>query len=256
MMIDIHNHILYGIDDGPKSLEDAIELIRQAISEGVTGIVATPHHLHPNFSNDINSIQEKLIVLDTALKHQELNIDLYYGQEIRITDQILTDIEAGKITGINGSNYLLIEFPSNEVPVYTNKLFYEIQTMGYIPIIAHPERNKAIVQDLDVLFELVDGGALAQLTSGSLAGDSGKNIKKTSLKMIENDLVHFIASDAHSVDQRPFLMDILLQDKSLKNYRDEIEGYFVNAEKLIKNEKIIKGRPTKDYKQKKWFGIF
>ena len=151
MMIDIHNHILYGIDDGPKSLEDAIELIKQAISEGVTGIVATPHHLHPNFSNDINSIQEKLIVLDTALKHQELNIDLYYGQEIRITDQILTDIEAGKITGINGSNYLLIEFPSNEVPVYTNKLFYEIQTMGYIPIIAHPERNKAIVQDLDVL---------------------------------------------------------------------------------------------------------
>ena len=151
MMIDIHNHILYGVDDGPKSLEDAIELIRQAMSEGVTGIVATPHHLHPNFSNDINSTQEKLMVLDTALKHQDLNIDLYYGQEIRITDQILTDIEVGKITGINGSNYLLIEFPSNEVPVYTNKLFYEIQTMGYIPIIAHPERNKAIVQDLDVL---------------------------------------------------------------------------------------------------------
>ncbi|SUM31564.1 capsular polysaccharide synthesis enzyme [Staphylococcus gallinarum] len=73
-------------------------------------------------------------------------------KKFRITDQILTDIEAGKITGINGSNYLLIEFPSNEVPVYTNKLFYEIQTMGYIPIIAHPERNKAIVQDLDVLF--------------------------------------------------------------------------------------------------------
>ena len=256
MMIDIHNHILYGIDDGPKSLEDAVKLIRQAISEGITGVVATPHHLHPNFSNDINSIQEKLIVLDTALKHQELNIDLYYGQEIRITDQIITDIEVGKITGINGSNYLLIEFPSNEVPVYTNKLFYEIQTMGYIPIIAHPERNKAIAQDLDVLFELVDGGALAQLTTGSLAGVSGKNIKKLSLKMLENDLVHFIASDAHNVDQRPFLMTGLLQDKSLKNYTDEIEGYFNNAEKMVRNEKIIKRRPTKDYKQKKWFGIF
>ncbi|MCD8843905.1 capsular biosynthesis protein [Staphylococcus gallinarum] len=255
-MIDMHNHVLSNLDDGPNTDELAVELIEQAISEGITGIVATPHHLHPNFSNNINAIKSKVFDLQTILKQKELDIDLYYGQEIRITDQILTEIDENKITGINGSNYLLIEFPSNEVPVYTNKLFYELQTMGYIPIIAHPERNKAIAQNLDVLFELVNGGALAQLTSGSLAGVSGKNIKKLSLKMIENNLVHFVASDAHSVSQRPFLMNGLFQEKSLKNYKDELNSYFENANRLIKNEKVIKGRPSKDYKQKKWFGIF
>lgn len=147
-MIDMHNHVLSNLDDGPNTDELAVELIEQAISEGITGIVATPHHLHPNFSNNINAIKSKVFDLQTILKQKELDIDLYYGQEIRITDQILTEIDENKITGINGSNYLLIEFPSNEVPVYTNKLFYELQTMGYIPIIAHPERNKAIAQNL------------------------------------------------------------------------------------------------------------
>ena len=108
------------------------------------------------------------------VKH--LGIKLLPGQEVRISDQILPQLKQGKIIGLNNSKYILIEFPSNKVPHYTKRLF-EIQSEGYVPIIAHPERNKEISQNLDVLFELINGGALSQLTAVSLLGNHGKNYK-------------------------------------------------------------------------------
>lgn len=255
-MIDIHNHILVDVDDGPKSIDEAIELLKQAKREGATDIVATPHHLHTRYSNDIENVKMKLNELKNNPEINELGLRLYTGQEIRVTDQIIDDLKNGKIEGINGSRYLLLEFPSNEVPHYSNQLFYELQTMGYIPIIAHPERNKAIVQNMDLLFELVNGGALSQITTSSLLGEFGSNVRKLSLKMIDNNLAHFIASDAHNVSNRPFIMKQLFKERKLKTYYEELESYLKNGEAVLENERISKQIPTQDYKQKKWFGLF
>lgn len=255
-MIDIHNHILVDVDDGPKSIDEAIELLKQAKREGATDIVATPHHLHTRYSNDIENVKMKLNELKNNPEINELGLRLYTGQEIRVTDQIIDDLKNCKIEGINGSRYLLLEFPSNEVPHYSNQLFYELQTMGYIPIIAHPERNKAIVQNMDLLFELVNGGALSQITTSSLLREFGSNVRKLSLKMIDNNLAHFIASDAHNVPKRPFIMKQLFKERKLKAYYEELESYLKNGKAVLENERISKQIPTQDYKQKKWFGLF
>ena len=200
-MIDIHNHILIDVDDGPKTKEDAIALLKQANDEGVTEIIATPHHLSPTFDNAYENVQQKLNQLSELQETKDLGIKLYPGQEIRISDQVLPQLRKGEAIGLNHSRYLLIEFPSRGVPHYANRLFFELQSEGYIPIIAHPERNKEISQNLDVLYNLINQGALAQLTSSSLQGIQGKKIQKISIQMIENNLVHFIASDAHHESQ-------------------------------------------------------
>lgn len=255
-MIDIHNHILMDIDDGPQSINAMIDLLNQAKSEGINNIVVTPHHLHPKYNNNIQLVKEEIKALKQNKDVQKLNINFYAGQEIRITDRIIDDINNGDIEGINNSNYLLLEFPSSEVPHYTQRLFYELQTMGYIPIIAHPERNKAIVQNLDLLYELINGGALSQLTTSSLLGNFGSNVRRASLKIIDNNLAHFIASDAHSATTRPFVMTQLFKERKLKSYYEEFENYLENGKLLINNERISKQIPTQEYKQKKWFGLF
>ena len=244
-MIDIHNHILIDVDDGPKTKEDAIALLKQANDEGVTEIIATPHHLSPTFDNAYENVQQKLNQLS------ELQ-----GQEIRISDQVLPQLRKGEAIGLNHSRYLLIEFPSRGVPHYANRLFFELQSEGYIPIIAHPERNKEISQNLDVLYNLINQGALAQLTSSSLQGIQGKKIQKISIQMIENNLVHFIASDAHHESQRPFIMKSLYNNKKLKKYEKNIENLINNAKYIVNDEDVIKKQPTQNYNDRKLFGLF
>ena len=255
-MIDIHNHILIDVDDGPKTKEDAIALLKQANDEGVTEIIATPHHLSPTFDNAYENVQQKLNQLSELQETKDLGIKLYPGQEIRISDQVLPQLRKGEAIGLNHSRYLLIEFPSRGVPHYANRLFFELQSEGYIPIIAHPERNKEISQNLDILYNLINQGALAQLTSSSLQGIQGKKIQKISIQMIENNLVHFIASDAHHESQRPFIMKSLYNNKKLKKYEKSIENLINNAKYIVNDEDVIKKQPTQNYNDRKLFGLF
>ena len=255
-MIDIHNHILIDVDDGPKTKEDAIALLKQANDEGVTEIIATPHHLSPTFDNAYENVQQKLNQLSELQETKDLGIKLYPGQEIRISDQVLPQLRKGEAIGLNHSRYLLIEFPSRGVPHYANRLFFELQSEGYIPIIAHPERNKESSQNLDVLYNLINQGALAQLTSSSLQGIQGKKIQKISIQMIENNLVHFIASDAHHESQRPFIMKSLYNNKKLKKYEKNIENLINNAKYIVNDEDVIKKQPTQNYNDRKLFGLF
>ncbi|MBX5317583.1 tyrosine-protein phosphatase [Staphylococcus caprae] len=255
-MIDIHNHILIDVDDGPKNREDAIQLLKQAKSEGVNEIIATPHHLSPVFNNERKKVLNKIEELRSMEEVQQLGIKIYPGQEIRITDQILPEIEKGNILSLNHSKYLLIELPSNGVPHYTERLFYELLSEGYVPIIAHPERNKGIVQDLDKLYQLVKAGALSQLTSSSLSGGNGKKLQKVSIQMIENHLTHFIASDAHHETVRPFKMKSIFENKKLKDLGIDLEDFMKNSESVVKNLDVSKKQPTQNYKNKKFFGLF
>ncbi|QPW15771.1 capsular biosynthesis protein [Mammaliicoccus sciuri] len=254
-MIDIHNHILVDADDGPKSLEDTIALLRQAKEQGINAIVVTPHHLHPRYSNNFDAVTKSIEELNKIDEIAKLNIQLYPGQEIRLSDQILQDIEQHRIYGINYTKYLLIELPSNEVPHYTKKLLYEIQNKGFIPIIAHPERNKAIARDINLLYELINNGSLSQVTASSLSGELGKNLQKISIKMIEHNLIHFIASDAHNAINRPFMIESLFGNPKLKKFREEIDMFFKNNEALIQGKFISKERPI-EFNKNKFFGLF
>ncbi|MBF7018004.1 tyrosine-protein phosphatase [Staphylococcus durrellii] len=255
-MFDVHNHILINVDDGPKSKEEMLNLLRQAKDEGITGIVATPHHLHRCYNNEIAVVKEKIQDLKEMEEVQQLGIEIYAGQEVRLSDQILNQLDSGEIEGINRSKYILIELPTNRVPRFTQNLIYEIQNKGFVPIIVHPERNKEIAQNLDRLYDLINGGALSQLTASSLAGEFGKYIRKVSIQMIENNLVHFVASDAHNTENRPFYLKRLLYQKDAKKYTEDIEEMLENSKSIIQNQNIKKRQPIKDYKKKKILGIF
>ncbi|HCN61644.1 MULTISPECIES: tyrosine-protein phosphatase [Mammaliicoccus] len=254
-MIDIHNHLLVGMDDGPQTLEETIDLLTQAKEQGITGIVVTPHHLHPRYNNIFSDVDNAIKDLTSNQQIKDFNIQLYPGQEIRITDKVLEDIDQHQIQGINHSKYLLIELPSNSMPHYTKNLLYEIQTKGFIPVIAHPERNKAIAQDINLLYELTNNGALSQVTASSLTGELGKNLQKLSIQMIEHNLIHFVASDAHHSKNRPFGLGELFNTSKLKNMEPTIKGLLNNNEAMIQNKDVVKERPI-EFKKSKFFGLF
>lgn len=254
-MIDIHNHVLVGMDDGPQTLEESINLMKQAKKQGIKGIVVTPHHLHPRYNNAFKNILYGINELNKNEEIAQLNIQLYPGQEIRITDKIFGDLEEQRIYGINHSKYLLIELPSNEVPHYTKNLLYEIQTSGFIPVIAHPERNKAIAQDINLLYQLINNGALSQLTASSLTGELGKNIQKLSIQMLEHNLIHFVASDAHHSVNRPFGLRALFNTPKLKYLESTIRDLLHNNEAMVQNKDVIRERPI-EFKKSKFFGLF
>ncbi|MBF7024575.1 tyrosine-protein phosphatase [Staphylococcus kloosii] len=242
-MIDIHNHILPGIDDGPKDIAQSIDLLQQAKEQGITGIIATPHHLSPRYTNNIQNVKALINEMMQIPAIKNIGIPIYHGQEVRLTDQIVDEITKGNISGLNDSQYLLIEFPSNEVPLYTKQLFYELQLMGFIPIIAHPERNKILANDLNMLFDLINIGALSQLTASSLLGSLGKKIQKTSLKMMNYELAHFVASDAHHSVSRPFEIKQLFKHRKLKKFNTKIETMFNHSQLIIENSTIDKQQP-------------
>ncbi|GEP84175.1 putative tyrosine-protein phosphatase capC [Staphylococcus piscifermentans] len=240
-MIDIHSHILINIDDGAQSSTEAIELIQQAEEEGITGIIATPHFTS-HFPNTFDKVELKIKELCNLREVEHSNIKLYPGQEVRISEDLISHLENGDIKGLNHSRYILVEFPPNEIPQYTKQVFKDLKSKGYIPIIAHPERNQAIIQDMHLLFELVSEGALSQITSSSLGGYFGRTLQKSAIEMIQCNLAHFIASDAHHIGYRPFIMASLFEEKHLVKLHEVMREIIQNAELIIDN-KIIKRKP-------------
>ena len=177
-MIDLHCHILPGIDDGAQTVTDSLAMAKQAVSEGIHTIVATPHHQNGKYVNEHDSIIYQVGQLNDELKQNEIPLKILPGQEVRLYGDLLEDYEAGKIVTLNETNkYILIEFPSNHVPRYAEQLLYELRVKGMIPIIVHPERNAELIERPDKLYDLVSKGALTQVTAGSLLGKFGKKSK-------------------------------------------------------------------------------
>ena len=204
-MIDIHCHILPNIDDGPTMVSESIEMARVAVEEGITKIIATPHHLSNKFVNPKSKILSSVAELNEQLIQENIPLTIIPGQETRIYGEMINGIQQDEIlTLADGAKYLFVELPSNDVPRYTEQLFYDIQLTGITPIIVHPERNSEFLEEPDMLYKLVKNGALTQITASSITGDFGKKIKKFSEQLITHSLTHFIATDAHNLDRRPF----------------------------------------------------
>lgn len=250
-MVDIHCHILPGIDDGAKNLKDSIIMAKHAVSEGIHTIIATPH-FNQSYDNRKPLIETKVIELNQALKEENIDVEILVGQEPRIYGEILSDYENNKIQTLNNSQYLFIEFPSSQVPRYTEKLLFDIQMKGLTPIIVHPERNAELMERPEKLYELVQKGALTQVTASSLCGYFGKKIKTFSEQLIEANLTHFIASDAHNVGNRSFKMNEAFESIE-KNYGiDYVYLFKENAELLVEGKNIIKEIPELIKKKKKF----
>lgn len=250
-MIDIHCHILPGIDDGAKDLKDSIIMAKHAAMEGIHTIIATPH-LNQSYDNRKPLIESKVLELNKALIEEKIDVEILVGQEPRIYGEILEDYEKNEIQTLNNSQYLFIEFPSSQVPRYTEKLLFDIQMKGLTPIIVHPERNAELMERPDKLYQLVQKGALTQVTASSLCGYFGKKIKTFSEQLIEANLSHFIASDAHNVGNRSFKMSEAFDLIDSKYGIDYVYLFKENAELIVDGKNVIKEIPEPVKKKKKF----
>jgi protein-tyrosine phosphatase len=255
ILIDIHSHILPGVDDGAQTVEDSINMAKLAVEEGITKIIATPHHQNGKYINRKHDILERVSELNCLLQNENIPLEVLPGQETRIYGELLQDLEKGDILPLNQSNYLFIELPSGHVPRYTEKLLFDIQLKGFTPIIVHPERNAEVMENSDKLLNLVKKGSLTQITAGSTTGHFGKKIQKFSLQLIEANLAHFISSDAHNISSRSFKMRESISEIE-KEFGSQAVYYFKeNAQLLIQGQTVYKQEPSQ-IKRKKFLGIF
>jgi len=199
-MIDLHCHILPGVDDGAKTLEDALEMARVAEKEGIEKIVATPHLFRDNFNyGNFDVIETKQRELAQAIRENNIAIELLPGAEVHIFHDLLGAVRRSKEDlVINRSSYIFVEFPATHVFSGVKNLFFELMSENLTPIITHPERNAVFIQNPVLLYELVQMGALAQANSGSFLGLYGERTEKAVFQFLELHLIHFIGSDSHS----------------------------------------------------------
>jgi protein-tyrosine phosphatase len=205
MMIDLHCHILPGLDDGAKTLDQALEMGRIAWQDGVRKIVATPHLFRESLSEaDFATISRKRDELGRAFRDNGIPVELFGGAEVHISHNLVDRIRRQRPhLVVNRSSYLFLEFPSDHVYYGVKNLFFALMGEGLNPIIAHPERNSVFMQDPSLLYELIRMGALAQSNSGSINGLYGRSVEESVFHFLDKRLIHFIASDAHGTRSIP-----------------------------------------------------
>lgn len=245
-MIDIHSHLLFGLDDGSKNLEESIKMIEQYIKNGFKGVIMTTHFYPGKYDFDLNIYNKNCTILDNYIKNNNLDFTLYKGNEIFLTENINNDLEKNKALVLNNSRYILIELPFLGTPNYAKHFLYETMLNGYVPIIAHAERYK-FVQNEDPLFkELLDIGCLVQINISSIKNKES-NEYKCLMKLLENKIVSFVATDSHSSTWRsPEVSDYysILQNLIDDEYYKEI--CYENIFKLLNNKNI----KTRNYENK------
>ena len=254
-MIDLHCHILAGIDDGAQTMADSLDMARAAVNEGIQTIIATPHHKNGRYENTKLEIIDRVAELNDRLKEENIPLDILPGQEPAIHGGLLSGLTLGEVGTLNHTQYIFIELPAGHVPRYTEKLLYDLQLEGKVPVIVHPERNQEITERPEILYKLVKNGALSQLTASSVSGNFGKKIKSFSEQLIDANLVHFIASDAHNTNKRGFHMEHAYTNIDTRYGVDMVYFFKENAELLINDRNVYKEVPQ-PVKKKKFLGLF
>jgi len=197
-MIDLHSHILPNMDDGASSWEVSLKMCQQAAEDGIQIIVATPHTLNGVYDHPREVILEKVKILNQKLKERGISLPVLPGSEVHLSADILERLKKQEIMTLNEGKYILLEFPFTQVPPQTEEIIFRIQIMGITPVLSHVERNLEFQRKPDSLANLIQKGALAQLTAASLSGAFGTKIRSFSQHLLSNGLIYCIATDAHS----------------------------------------------------------
>jgi protein-tyrosine phosphatase len=201
-VIDLHCHVLPGIDDGPRTIEESVALARAAYANGIRTIVATPH-ASARYPNRPTTICELVSEVNERLQADGIGIEIRTGAEIAMTHAPEIDpAELAQLT-LGGGPWLLLEPPFSSIVTGLDRLVEEVQDGGYQVVLAHPERCPAFHRDMGLLETFVNNGALTSITAGSLVGRFGKEVKRFAFKLLDGELVHNVASDAHDPLRRP-----------------------------------------------------
>lgn len=253
-MIDMHSHILPNIDDGSKSIEETFNLIKEAQSVGFEAIVSTSHYMEGYYEIDSQEREVWINAIYDNLQAKNINLKLYLGNEIYISENLIKLLEEGKASTINNTSYVLFEIPLNAEPLYLYDIIYQMQQYKIVPILAHPERYSFVQREPELIYDLVQKGVLMQSNYGSIIGQYGKKAQFLVKKLFESKLVHMLGSDVHRQNtiypKIPYILDILTKEigEEKLNELTNINPKLVLANKRIEIEEPHKIEIT--YKEK------
>ena len=207
-MIDMHCHILPGIDDGADELLTSTCMLKMAEEHGTKIIVATPHLVEGGWGKSWKKINELCEELNQKAKQENIEIKIYPGAEVAMSMSMLELFKEPGEYCLNNKQYMLVELPATHVPIYADEFFFRLQAKGIKPILAHPERNSELIKNPTKIQNWVDKGILMQVNAPSLTGRMGERVKKTAELLLNNGWVHIIGSDAHGLRaRRPILTE-------------------------------------------------
>ncbi len=232
-MIDLHCHLLPGIDDGPETLEQALALARHAAASGIAKSVVTPHILPGRYENNLQGIRNAAEHFSAQLRERNIPLEIGYAAEVRIGPEVLDLCAAEQMPflgEIDGYRVVLIEFPDSHILPGTDKLLGNLLKRNIRPLIAHPERNKDVMRDVGKIAPFVQMGCWLQLTAGSVTGVFGPTCQERSRQILERGWAAILASDAHNMYAR----------------RPELEAARAAAEDIVGEREswlMVRGRP-------------
>lgn len=235
-MVDIHSHILYGIQDSPKSIEVSIEIAKQYISNGFSHVVSTPHFnpASSDIDNFRNECENKLNEINERLNQENLSLSIIPGAEVMLSPEIL-EIQNFNYLCIRNTNYMLVEFPWRYYPIWADQVLFELGLLNIVPILAHPERNDEIFRNYDKFIQLIDSGLITQINAISLFyGTTRRRIRK----LFEDNAVSFIATDTHKPDERLDCFNKAISKLNQKIGTTRTKRITRNSELVLSNENI------------------
>ena len=236
-MIDFHSHILPNIDDGARNMEQTAQILKEAQEAGFSKIISTSHYIEEYYESDENGRKELL----QKAQEKTNNIEIYLGNEIFISSEMIQLLKDKKASTINNSKYVLFELPMNSKPMNTKEIIYRLIENDYIPVIAHPERYTYVQNDPEYVKELFDMGALFQSNYGSIIGMYGTKAKKTVKKLLKENLIQFLGSDVHYENQiYPKIKKAIKKLRKILSEEELEELTTINAQKVLNNEKLEK----------------
>ncbi|MFQ5963870.1 MAG: tyrosine-protein phosphatase [Candidatus Scalinduaceae bacterium] len=236
-MIDIHAHILPSLDDGAETIEESIELCKIAANDGIKTIVATPHSKDGVYEAKKDDILKKVKTLNLKLKELQIDLEILPGSEIHINFGLMGSIKNGEVLTINdGGKFILLELPFMFIPPGTEKFIFDLKLLGIVSIISHAERITMFQRNPKIVEQLVKSGALVQVTAQSLLGNFGSRERKCVERLLKHKMVHFIASDTHSLTGRPPILSKAVEkaakiigDKEARALVSDNPGQIING---------------------------
>lgn len=257
-MIDIHSHILYNVDDGSKTIENTIDILKKAEQAGFSDIVLTPHYIENYYENSKSFIKRKISDLKQEIYKQDIIVELHHGNEIMLTENTPELLKRSRIATIANSRYVLFEIPFSNKMLNLGQIVYVLRANGYIPILAHPERYAFIQENPNEIIDIIKLGVLIQSNYGSFMGQYGRTAKEVAELLLENHLIHFLGTDTH---RQGFVFenmrDLIKKIKDIsgdERYIHEITS--ANQRKVLNDLDIFVKSPIGIKERKKVFFFF
>jgi len=237
-VIDLHCHLLPGIDDGPTELALSLAMAEAAVADGITTTACTPHIYPGLYENDKAGIERAIATMRIELERAGIPLQLVAGADTHLAPDMVDGLKRGRIPTLAGSRYFLFEPPHHVAPARMDDMIFSLMTAGYLPVVTHPERLSWIEESYEIFPNMVKAGAWMQITAGSLTGRFGKRPKYWAERMLDEGLVHILATDAHNMARRgPWLAEgrdaaakRVGNDEALRLVQARPQGILDNAE--------------------------